>query len=179
MNSTITKTFRRCLEELLFLRYEKIPKKAVKLDSFLQCSVHIFLGHDDCVWKINLRFLSIHIMKNFPCKVWSMWQHHIPLKHYLLKTLSNCQTFALLTVGFFTFNVLEFIHKLIIELHALQCLFVRRYNKKKKGGGGGRIISNFTKGETFSSPMTTTFSWEKSHNVAFLSPSVWTRREYM
>ena len=135
MNSTITKTFRRCLEELLFLRYEKIPKKAVKLDSFLQCSVHIFLGQDDCVWKINLRVLSIHILKNFPCKVWSMWQHHIPLKHYLLKTLSNCQTFALLTVGFFTFNVLEFIHKLIIELHALQCLFVRRYNKKKKGGG--------------------------------------------
>ena len=78
-----------------------------------------------------------------------MWQHHIPLKHYLLKTLSNCQTFALLTVGFFTFNVLEFIPKFITELHALQCLFVRRYNKKKKGGGGWQDYFKFHKRRDF------------------------------
>ena len=33
---------------MLFLRYKRIPKKAVKLGSFLQYSVHIFLGHDGC-----------------------------------------------------------------------------------------------------------------------------------
>ena len=32
----------------LFLRYKKISKKAVKTGGFLQCSVHIFLGHDGC-----------------------------------------------------------------------------------------------------------------------------------
>ena len=34
--------------ELLFLRYKKIFKKALKIGDFLQCLVHIFLGHDDC-----------------------------------------------------------------------------------------------------------------------------------
>ena len=40
--------------ESLFLRYKKISKKSAKLGSFLQCSVYIFLGHDGCIWKINL-----------------------------------------------------------------------------------------------------------------------------
>ena len=44
--------------------------------------------------------------------------------------------------------VLKSIHKFIIEFHALQCLFVRWSNKKQRRD---RIISNFTKGETFSS----------------------------
>ena len=58
MNSTINKIFCTCSGELLFLRYNKICKKAViKLGSFLQCLVHIFLGHDDCVRKTNLRIL--------------------------------------------------------------------------------------------------------------------------
>ena len=35
--------------ESMLLRYEKISKKAVKLGSFVQCSVHVFLGHDGCV----------------------------------------------------------------------------------------------------------------------------------
>ena len=48
MDSTINKTFHTCCTELLFLRYKKISKKAVKIDGFLQCSVHIFLGHDKC-----------------------------------------------------------------------------------------------------------------------------------
>ena len=40
---------------------------------------------------------------------------------------------------------MESIHKFIIELHVLQCLFVRGPDKKQ---WRGRIISNFTKGET-------------------------------
>ena len=38
------------------------------------------------------------------------------------------------------------IHKFIIQLHVLQCLFVRGSNKKEKKG---RIISNFIKEDTF------------------------------
>ena len=34
-----------------------------KLGSFLQCSVHIFLGDDDCVWKIDSKILWNHTMK--------------------------------------------------------------------------------------------------------------------
>ena len=47
----LKETFYTCLtESLLFLdlRYKQMPKKAVKLGIFLQCSVHIFLGHDGC-----------------------------------------------------------------------------------------------------------------------------------
>ena len=62
-------------------------------------------------------------------------------------------------------DVLESIHKFIIELNVLQCLFVRGSNKKQRRG---RIISNFTKGETFSSLMTTKCSCGESHNVAAL-----------
>ena len=54
-------------------------------------------------------------------------------------------------------QVLESIHKFILELHALQCLFVRGSNKQQRRG---RIISNFTKEQTFSSFMTTKWSWE-------------------
>ena len=40
-------------------------KKVVKLCSFLQCSIHIILCHDGCIWKINLRILWSHFGKNF------------------------------------------------------------------------------------------------------------------
>ena len=66
---------------------------------------------------------------------------------------------------FYFWQVLQFIHKFIIELHVLQCLFVKGSNKKQKRG---RFISNFTKRETFSSLMTITCFWEKSHHVALL-----------
>ena len=52
INSTTNQTF-YISTELLFLMYKKIPKKTVKLDSFLHCSVHIFLGHDGYFLKIN------------------------------------------------------------------------------------------------------------------------------
>ena len=51
MNSSFKKTFYTCLTEaslLLDLRYKWISKKAVKLGSFFQCSVHMFLRHDGC-----------------------------------------------------------------------------------------------------------------------------------
>ena len=75
--------------------------------------------------------------------------------------------------------VLKSIHNFVIEMHAPQCLFEKRSNKKQRRG---RIISNFTKGETF-------FIYDKStlggnlimwsafllpSKKAFLSPSVWT-----
>ena len=50
-----------------------------------------------------------------------------------------------MTTWFF-WHSLGSIHKFIIELHALQYLFVRRSKKQQRRGG---IISNFTKGETF------------------------------
>ena len=68
MNSTINKTFYTCSIESLFFRYKKFFEEANKLGSFLQCSVHIFLGHDGCFWKTNLRILWNHIMKNFLVK---------------------------------------------------------------------------------------------------------------
>ena len=75
--------------------------------------------------------------------------------------------------------VLESIHKFIIELHALQGLPVRRCNKKQRRCS---ITSNFTKGDIFSSIMTTKCSWGyltmwilflDPPRKAFFSPSVW------
>ena len=48
MNSTINKAFYTCSEESLLLKYNNISNKAVKLGSFRQCSVHIFLRHGGC-----------------------------------------------------------------------------------------------------------------------------------
>ena len=105
INSTVNKTFYTCYAESLFLRYKKIFKKAVKLGNFLQSSVHIFLGHDGCVWKINLRILFNHIMKNFQVKHGQCDSIIFPPKHFLLDALSNNQTVGLLTAGFFTFGM--------------------------------------------------------------------------
>ena len=70
MNSAISKTFYTWSTESLFIRYTKIFKKTVKLGgSFLQYSVHIFVDYDDCFWKINLRILWSHTMKNFQVKL--------------------------------------------------------------------------------------------------------------
>ena len=81
MNKTISKTFCTCSTKSLFLRCNKISKKAVMLGSFLHCSVHIFLEHDG-------------------------W-------------------------GFDFWYVLESIQKILIELHVLQCLFIRGRTKNK------------------------------------------------
>ena len=79
-------------------------------------------------------------------------------------------------------QVLEFIHKFIIELHVLQCLFVRGSNKKQRSS---RIIWNFTKGETFSSHINQVIILQCGPpscalpKKTFLSPSVWARREFI
>ena len=115
---------------------------------------------------------------------WSVWQRYMNSKHLLLKALSYCQTFVLLTAGFFTFDMSWNLSTNLSKNHALQCLFVRGSNKKQKRG---RIISNFTKVETFSSLMTTKYSWGLSHNAvplfapikkSFFSPSVWAGKHY-
>ena len=74
-------------------------------------------------------------------------------KHFLLKALSNYQTFAFLTASFCTFgrswNLSAIYHKESItstQLYVLQCLFVRVSNKRKRRD---RINSNFVKGQTF------------------------------
>ena len=78
-------------------------------------------------------------------------------------------------------QVLESIHKFIIELHVLRCLFVKGSNKLQRSG---RIISNFTKRQIFSSPSALGGNFTMRppilHNPqkAFLSSSVWPRREY-
>ena len=59
--------------------------------------------------------------------------------------------------------VLESIHKFIIELYALQSLFVRGSSKQQRRC---RIISNFKKQQTFSSFTTTKCYSGQSHNVA-------------
>ena len=156
MNNTNNKTFYKCSTQLLFLRHKNVSKKAAKLNSFLQCSVHIFLGHDGCFWKINLRILWNHIMKNFQVNHGQCTSIILPEKFSFegpKKLLDLC--FADNRILYF-WQVLESIHKFIIELHVLQCLFVRWSNKKERRG---RIISNSTKGETLSSPMTTKCSW--------------------
>ena len=53
--------------------------------------------------RINLRIME-PCHEELSVKAWSMLQHHIPPKHFLLKALKNYQTFALLTAGFFTFD---------------------------------------------------------------------------
>ena len=68
INDTINKTFYTCFTDLLFLMYEKIFKKAVKLGSFIQCSVHMFLRLIRDFWKISLRILWNHILKDFKVK---------------------------------------------------------------------------------------------------------------
>ena len=66
-------------------------------------------------------------------------------------------------------QVLEYTHKFIIELHDLQCLIVRKSKKQQKRS---RIISNLTKGQNFSSFVTAKCSWDSSHNAAsLLAPS--------
>ena len=135
--------------------YKNFHRKAVNSGSFLQDSVHIFLRHYGCFRKINWMILWNHIMKNFQVK------HGQCDKVIFSKTFSFESSNWLIDLWLaesrilYFWQVLESIHKFIIELHALQCLFARRSNKKQRRGS---ISSNFTE-ETFSSFMTTKCSW--------------------
>ena len=66
-------------------------------------------------------------------KAWSMWQHHIPQNIFLNLGLAGSKVIHF-------WQVLESLHRFIIELHVLQCLFVGGSNKKQKTS---RIISRF------------------------------------
>ena len=128
-NSTISKTFYTCSMESLLLRYKKISKKAVNIGGFLQCSVHIFLGYDGCFWTINLRILWNHIMKT-----WSMWQHHISQNIFFWKLLDLCLADRRILCFW---QVLESIHKFMIEFRALQWFIVTGAISIKRGRGPG------------------------------------------
>ena len=96
--------------------------------------------------------LKNHIMKYFQVK--HGWCGSIIFS----KRFSFESSKALLDLCFadrrilYFWQVLESILKFIIELHVLQCLFVSWSNKKQRKS---RIISIFTKKETFSSLITT------------------------
>ena len=131
-------------------------KKAVKLHSFLQCSVHIFLWHDGCIWKINLRILWNHIVKNFQVKH-GQCDSIISHKTFSFESSKLLLDFCLSdSMTLYFWYVLESIQKFITEFHVLQSLFVRRCNEKQRRW---RIISNFTEGDIFSSLVTTKCSW--------------------
>ena len=44
---------------------KKIYVKGVESGSFLQCSAYGFVGHDDCLWKINLGIPKSYAMMTF------------------------------------------------------------------------------------------------------------------
>ena len=143
----LAKLFTHVLQNRFFLRYKKISQKAVKLGSFLQCLVHIFLG---CFWKINLRILWNNIMKYFQVK---QCDNFIPPQNFSFESCKQLLDLCLAVSRIlFFWQVLESIHSFFIKLHALQCLFVRESNKQQRKG---TIILIFTKGDTFSSFMTT------------------------
>ena len=145
---------------MLFLRYKKISKKAFKLGSFLQCSVQIFLGHGGWIWKVNL-ILWKNVIKNLQVK-------HRQYDSIIFSSEGFTQLLGLCLADsriLYCWNVLESLRKFIIELHVLQCLFVRGFDKRQKSG---RIASNFTKRENFASFMTIKCSRGLFYNVASL-----------
>ena len=79
-------------------------------------------------------------------------------------------------------QVLESIHKFIIELYVQQCLFVRGSNKKQRSG---RLISQKEKlfyllrePNALGGNLTMRSTSLHLPRKAFLSPLVWPRREY-
>ena len=119
-------------------------------------------------------------------KLWSIWQNHYSPKYFLLKTVSNYLLDHYLAGSriLYFWQVLEPINKFFIELHVLKCLLVRGSNKKQRRG---RIISNFTKGQTFcllrqpnslGGNLTMWPLFLHPPKKLFLYPSVWPWREY-
>ena len=107
-----------------------------------------------------------------------------PQKDFIFKALSNLLDLCLPDKSLYFWQVIESIHKFIIEIHALQCLFVRSSIKKHRRG---RIISSFTKGETFDllwqpsalgGDLTMCPVFLYSPRKALLSPSLWPRKEH-
>ena len=130
---------------------------------------NMFLGHDGWFWKINWKIFLNHIMKNFKKKHGQCDSIKFP-KTYSFESSKYLLVFCIANNRFlYLWLVLESIHKFIAELHVLQCLFVKKSNKKQRRG---RVISNFKKGGTFSSLMTTKCFWRAiSEYGPLLSPS--------
>ena len=113
----------------------KISKKAVKLGSFLHCSVHIILGHDGCFRKITLNFCETTLWRTFKQSMVNVTASY-SLKRFLLKILYNYWTYCLVDSRILYFwKILEFIDQFIIVLLVLQPLFVRDLTKNKGGVG--------------------------------------------
>ena len=81
-------------------------------------------------------------------------------------------------------QVLKSIHKFILELYLLQCLFVRGSNENKGGIGLSQISQKerlfhlLWQPSSLGDNLTMWYPfWHPSKKV-FLSPSVWLRREY-
>ena len=107
-----------------------------------------------------------------------------PPKDFIFKALSNLLGLCLPDKSLYFWQVIESIQKFIIEIHALQCLFVRSSIKNHRRG---KIISNFTKGETFDllwqpsalgGDLTMCPVFLYSPRKALLSPSLWPRKEH-
>ena len=86
-----------------------------------------------------------HIRKNFQVK-YGQRDSIISPKTFSFESSEKLLDLCLADRILYFWLVMEFIHKFIIEIHVLQCLFVRGSNKKQRTG---RIISNFKKGQTF------------------------------
>ena len=149
-----------------------MSKKAVKLGSFLQCSVHLFLVPDGCFieWWVNYfqNFLETY-HEELPGKPWSMWQHHVPQNIFLNLDLANSRILHF-------WQVLESLHKFVIALHLLQCLFVGGSNKNKGGVGLFQISSLTYISQVILQCSPPSCSLPKKVS---LSPPVWARREYI
>ena len=101
-------------------------------------------------------------------KAWSIWQHHISPKHFILmKALSNCYTFAMLIARFFTFDM----------------FWNLSTNLPPKNKGGGALKDRFfhflKQWSALGSNQTMWPPFLHPSKKAFFSPSVWTRREYI
>ena len=102
-------------------------------------------------------------------KVWSMPKHYIPQNIFFWKLWGIIRPLPCWQQDLYFWQVLESIHKFIIWLHALQCLFLRGFNKRQRRG---RIISSLGVISQRGPPSCTL------QKKAFLSSSVWPRTEY-
>ena len=147
MNSTITKTFYTCSPESLF--QESCGNRWFS---------SMFSTYISRTWWLLLKNSFKDFVKpyheDFSSKAWSMWHHHISQNIFFWKLLLDLHLANSRILYFWQF--LESIQQFIIEIHALQCLFVRGSNKQERSD---RIIYSFTKGQTFSSLMTTKWPW--------------------
>ena len=81
--------------------------------------VHIFLRHDDCFWKINLRVLWNHIMNKLQVNYVQSDSIIFP-KIFCFEISKQLLEICLADSRILCFwQVLQFTHKFIIELHAL------------------------------------------------------------